>query len=206
MQADVFALKTLAGATVRDGTRYSFEGLTVVPINTDPNILGFIYLSLRKDRRLSYLFHESVPDLDVFLSKFKNIPVLGCFGVDQNVCGIGYAHPIQEVPLEDSGRCLRKSEVGMAFMHGARRTVDFGFLMLLWAFEQLELDVVYGCTPVLNSAAVAYRERLGFDLIGRAPCYTAFEGKMCDAILSAITYSSFKDRINAEPPILEGGE
>lgn len=180
---------------IRSEHGYSYDGLVVRPL-IEEDLLAYLYLRLQQDGGLKHFCHENVPTVTEFIRLHAGTKALGCFeestsGGVPALVGMGFADPIQLVRTKTG--VLSKAETGMAFIRGTKRTIDFGLMMLKWAFEELDLDVAYGTTPAPNKLALRFREKLGFRTVGEAPLYTVYDGEPCSVIISAVTREQFDE-------------
>lgn len=187
-------LKSISGGLQKTPAGYAYDGLLVRQVVED-DLLAYMYLRLLNDGGLKKFYHESQPTVTEFIRQQSHARTLGCFEVKKGlppvIVGLGFADPISIVRTKTGN--LIKAETGMVFLRGAERTVDFGRMMLKWAFDELQLDVAYGTTPSLNRLALAYREKLGFKTVGELPLYTVYNGTPCSALISAVTRDEFNE-------------
>lgn len=186
----------------RKDATYRIGDLVVCPVHNDA-LLASMYLRFRQEGLLPIIFHESgeePPDLTWFLKTYLD-PAnssLGCFlekGGQVEPCGLCWVN--QVYPISD-GR-WKKAEVGLAFFRHQppERLLTFGRMVQAWAFEQLGLDTLFGTTPEPNRAAVQFGKNLGFHQVV-LPGYTAYEGRLCGAVIQWMTRTEFEERASGE--------
>lgn len=101
------------------------------------------------------------------------------------IAGLGWAHDI--TPLANG---KFRASVGMIFLRGfmePRLTKEFCSMSLDDGFDNLALEAVYGYAPTQNRAACIFHRRMGFFVIGIAPCYSNWQGTICDVQISVLT-------------------
>lgn len=94
----------------------------------------------------------------------------------------------------DEGETLRKAEASvMMFREYWQPQVSkaFGLICLSQFFNVLEMDMVYGITPVPNRLSRLFTTRLGFKQKAILPGFVSYKGQTVDAIYSAITRVEF---------------
>lgn len=163
---------------------YRWGNLIVAPKPTE-QMLALFYLRMEQDKRLDLVFHSGVPRLSWFLDKYQEIDTVGCYENTElgiQLRGMGWFNGTTEIGN------YRKSEAGEAFVKGVKptNTLRFCQMMLAWAFNQLDADVIHGATPVPNRAACLFMQRLGFEhaTIGG---YFSWRGSLCSAEISWMT-------------------
>jgi RimJ/RimL family protein N-acetyltransferase len=72
--------------------------------------------------------------------------------------------------------------------------LDAGRQMLGMTFDQYNIDYLFGTTPAVNKAALAYAKRLGFEMYGPIPNSCAFRGKIESTYISHITKDLLNER------------
>lgn len=178
----------------RNGDVYAVEAddgvLVVAPHPTQEALIEF-YLRIKQEGTLERFYHERVPTPLEFLSQCisqKNL-LLGCYRMTDcmdtySLVGLGTAGQKFEL-----GSGHGKRELGEVFVRKEKQTLLFGQLMLQWVFDRCgDTEVLYGCTPVPNRAAVAYLKRIGFSFArDQLEIYCSWKGKPCSAVISWMT-------------------
>lgn len=176
-----------------EGYTYSTGDLCVRQILNNAegqDTLAAAYLRMKAEGLLPLLFYQKQPDLTGFLTQMfapGSLTML-CFSrLVQDVCGFGHVVKPQEI-----GPDLEKTECSMLFFRGHQKreeTVPFSHLMIEMAFAlRPPLDVILGCTPEKNPAAVRYITAVGFTR-SKEPVesYTTWNGVPCGCYMSWLT-------------------
>lgn len=176
-------------------------------------MLASAYLRLWQDEVLESLWYSGyIPNVSEFLemsNRDDTVSYVGLVGPADgerlDVCGIGWAKQRRPVGLTENGTAYI-AEVGMGFAKSvqgmdSRITRELAEMMLDDGFTHLDFIALYGTTPVKNLAAVRFIDRMGFERVGRAPCFANWHGSPCDAILSVMT----KERWYSKPRAGEEG-
>jgi RimJ/RimL family protein N-acetyltransferase len=96
---------------------------------------------------------------------------------------------------------LAKAEVSMAFLREFQRNgeaLELARMMIEFAFDRVNLDALFGCTPIRNRAAVVFTQKCGFRKIGVAPMYCSWHGEPCDALLTVLTRAQWQADLKGE--------
>jgi hypothetical protein len=184
----------------KDGT-YRSGDLVMLPRPVE-RVLVNLYYRFEADRLLDVIFHESgKPTLQWFLATYlkpetstlisyrESAKLLSdsSFRVDET-----YYTPLGMVWINQSwaiGPNFRKAECGMAFVRRTplEDTLRLGEMSISWAFDNLALDSLFGCTPSPNRAAVLFGQKLGFQQTTPLEGYSCFNGKLCSVVLQSMT-------------------
>lgn len=170
---------------------YRCGNLLVLPLQ-GPGADVFLakaYLQFAAEKTLPSIFYERVRSLTEFLNwgLDKNNIFLGAFlgapgdEAGTRFCGISWINK----PVAMGGD-KTKSEIGMGFFRHTP-ALPFGRLMLHWLFDHLDLDVLFGTTPVQNQLAIRYSKRLGFDVSTTLKDYTTWEGQLTAVTISRLS-------------------
>lgn len=166
------------------------------------SVMAAIYLLLEEDGGLPLLFFDRTPDIDEFIGWLHQpgSKYLGCFARpcptldDPNpkpeIAGIGILWDIKG-PLG-----ARRATANMAFRRGFQRSgmpAQWTEQMLAYCFGPLQLDVLYGFTPVVNKASLRFCRRLGFEQTPPLPKYGTYQGDPCDCIISFLTRERWEE-------------
>jgi hypothetical protein len=190
--------QTLKTETLADRS-HRCGNLIVVP-KPNEKAVAYGYLMFDKQGLLPIIFHEGVPSLSWFMDwcRKPDSILLGAYRLpEMELLGFGWIVS-QEVLI--GKKEFRKAELGEAFFRGtpAADTHQFGRMMIDWAFQELDLDVVMGTTPEPNTAAVRFAHQMGMTMIGRAEKVTLWQGEPCDAWLSQLTREHWQELRNAK--------
>jgi RimJ/RimL family protein N-acetyltransferase len=169
---------------------YEYKNLVVMPARSD-ELLASAYLRLKSEELIGVLFYEKIPTLCEFLSMYMRPGMvnLGSWvrtGDQVQLAGIGSL----DIP-KDIGGGHRKGEASMVFFKEFQRrdvTLDSARLWIQWGFDQQNLSVIHGCTPVVNKSALRFMKSLGFEY-ARDPikAFTTHKGELCDVVISWMT-------------------
>lgn len=164
------------------GGVYQQGELRVVP-RPDEWRLAELYFRFQKDGLLPLMFYHQIPSLSSFLQSFSQEGTLVCY-VGEVLAGMGWTNNRDRVCDR-----INRAEVSEAFFKGVPMdtTLALGKLMLEWAFDTYQLDVVFGTTPIPNRAAVIFARRMGFEECGVLPCFAVWQGEPCSVMLTAMT-------------------
>lgn len=174
--------------------RFRKGNLILVPYHPEVGVyredtLVHLYTRLKTDGLFDTVFHENprltlASFINLFTQQTTLLQIVG--KVEDEAIGdiIGLAW------LSDVRKCDGMLTRGIASFvafkeyQRPRYTDPAGDLVLDFWFEQLDIDVVVGMTPVANRAALRYIRRLGFLECGRIPGFTTLHGEPCDAVIS----------------------
>lgn len=163
------------------------SGDLVVSSEMDEEALAWAWLQFKRDGTLKTIYYEGQPGLRMFLDTYQSTHALGCYYVKDGKAemrGMGWITPY---PMGAGSHT--KAEVGMGFFRKVRpeETLRFGWMMIEWAFSELNLATIIGTTPTRNKAAERYTRRLGFDLYGPLPHFCTWEGELSDCWIDVMT-------------------
>lgn len=170
-------------------------------------VLVNLYYRFEADKLLDIIFHEAAgpPTLQWFLQEYtkpETSTLIGYRESSEPVSSSSSFHvadkfytPLGMVWINQSwniGLNYRKAESGMAFVRRTpiEDTLQLGRMGVAWAFNNLSLDSMFGCTPLPNRAAVGYGHKLGFQQTTPLEGYSCWRGKLCSVVLQSMT----KDR------------
>jgi len=162
----------------------------VVPANQD-EVLAHAYLRFQADGLLPMVFSEGETSLRWFLETYRSMHVVA--GMDgERLAGLGWLNKII-----DMGTAGWKADCGMAFFPEISpwSKVRLGELFIDCAFEELNLQGLFGTTPEPNRRALRYAKKLGFQLHGPIPAMSAWEGKICAAYISSMTRQQWLQKL-----------
>lgn len=150
--------------------------------------LAFLYARFKSDKTLDLLFYEHSMSLKEWIDTYLDPQhcTLGCFKADAtgkwDLYGLGWINEVVRL----GGKYLR-GNIGQGFVRHAESPLRFGQMMLAWAFEQLNLDLLMGVTPAANRAACIFPRKLGFTMSGPVPCGTVWRGELAEVWISTMT-------------------
>lgn len=159
--------------------------------------LAKAYLQYSVEKMLPIIFHERVYSLTEFLTwgLSDGVVMLAAFRQygpeesDYEFCGLSWVNRAR-----DMGAGKKKSEIAMGFFRAQQvknLNLRFGRLMLRWVFDNLDIDVLFGTTPVQNHAALRYSKQIGFSLHGPIPSYTTWKGELTSVWVSMMSREQF---------------
>lgn len=164
-------------------------------------LLATAYLRLRQEGLLRYIFYAGEPSLYWFLDRYaktKSTEVIACFKEDENrkleMVGLSWFNSREKV-----ANLYDKAECGNAYFrkfHNYLDTTKAARLMTEFSFRYLGIDALFGCTPEKNRAAMLLAKRVGFEVWGPVPMYTAWEGEPCGAWISCLTRARWEELKN----------
>ncbi len=172
LESDVSTLR-------RDRLGYWQGNLLVTPLVTE-DMLATFFLRMKSDGLLDRVFHEATASLSWFMRTYmrEETCTLACMKEDpmtknMTLHGLGWI-----VNKACVGGVFNKAEIGECFVRhtSPRETLRYGQMMIDWAFEKMDLAVLYGIKPDRNIAGWKYAKILGFDLKGPLPYYTTWVG------------------------------
>lgn len=168
------------------------DGKLIVYKRPSAEVLAAAFLQFGHDKLLDVIWYSAPVTLLGFLDwarEPQNIVYAGMFqknGADQvEICGLGWIN--QKTPIGDG---KFKAEVGMGFVRAwqleniPRDTCE---LIMDDGFKTEDIAVMYGTTPVPNHAATRFVGKVGMRTVGIAPRFVSWQGKPCDALISAVT-------------------
>jgi hypothetical protein len=186
-------------ATVKEGLQierlpglvYKCGDIIVAPSPKD-TALAFVYMTWEKEGLLPVIFHERPVSLTEFLNVYgaPSQITLAAYreGNPIEILGLGWV--LDLVRMEGQAPFL-KANIGLGFLRGVNihDTGSAGRMMLEWMFQELDVNVLTGITPMPNRAICLFTKRIGFEVIGVAKDSTLWQGEPCD---SQIAYLSRK--------------
>lgn len=150
--------------------------------NPGDDILAVIYLQAKTEKLLGAFFWETAPSLKAFLD-WCNRPdavVVACY-CGEYIAGLGVVSSIKT-------RCgLKIADASELFFHkyqGADTTTGLTWLLLQYAFEDLEIDTLFGTTPAGNLAALRFLKLMGFSHSATIPNLCCWMGEPSGGIVS----------------------
>ena len=173
-----------------DSSIIRYEDLFVTPIVTDET-LAKAYFMMKSDGSFDKVFYQGNTSLTQFLTEFLTVGrriTLGAFrdvaGKEPELCGLGWVL----APVSMDG--WQRTETGMWFSQEQSRKTDnvrFGRMMLHSFFTRYTIDVIFGCTPSQNRAALIYARKLGFFMNGPIMGMCSWDGKLSSGWISTMT-------------------
>ena len=168
--------------------------LFVTPVVSDET-LAKAYFQMKEEGTLERVFYQGIPTLRQFLIEFLTEGrrvTLGCFRdvgkPEPEYCGMGWV--LASVSMDGWTR----SETGMCFSRNQSRQTDnlkFGQLMMESFFRRYDIDVLFGCTPSANRAALKYARALGMTLNGPIPGLCCWRGEISSGWISTMLRSEW---------------
>ncbi len=205
------ALAEFGTKTRRDRMGYWREhpdvNLLATPLVTE-EMLAVAYLRFKSEGLLDRIFHEGSVSLSWFLKHYTrdNISMLACLTEDpqtKQMTPWGLAWIVNRTPVGPAGApVFYKAECGEAYFRhlSPRKTLEFGQLVVDWAFEKCDLLSLYGTTPEPNVPGIRYAKKLGFDIHGPFPNYTCWLDETtgqrvpCGAYISVMSRAQWEER------------
>jgi RimJ/RimL family protein N-acetyltransferase len=154
----------------------------------DDEIFAIAYMKMKQEKTLQLLFWEESPSLRAFLDwcSQPNSIVAGVFtdGPTLELAGIGALHSIN---MRGGKKRADTSEIFWRKYWITQHTLEMGKMLLNFAFEDAEMEILYGITPEPNRAAVDFMVRCGFDRFGPVPGLCSWHGRSCPGWLSVMS-------------------
>lgn len=175
-------------------------GVTIhIAAKPPEHILAHAWLLLKQQDLLDTIWHVNpitISGLFEWAADPKNM-IFTCLmqtagSEEVKIVGLGWINTLTRV-----GDHQYKAEVGMGFLREGQvhnLPAEFCEMMLDWGFENLEMVVAYGTTPVKNHAAIAFTKKMGFETIGIAPDYSTWKGEPVDCLLTVMTHDRWVHR------------
>lgn len=161
---------------------------------TDEVLAGSMYLQLLHDGVLQQVFYREVPSLSEFLSWLKRPDYLMVVALTQEpaqVIGAGWLLKIQGM------EGCRRANLGIGFLRRFQRralTVPAARQFLAMAFDQVNLDAVFGEHAVEGRAGMALAKYLGFEFTPALPFYMPYQGQPSSTVISWMTRERFRKK------------
>lgn len=156
------------------------------------SLLGLAYVKLDQQNLLPIVWHENVPSLSWILESSKRADnvyyacLLKWEGSETHeLAGVGW---LVDVHVLTPGKIT--GSVGMVFFGEFQQsalTREFCRMMLDDGFDNLGLQAAYGFAPIQNRAACLFHRRMKFEVLATLPCYSTWEGEVCDVQVSVMT-------------------
>lgn len=180
------------------------KSLLVTPLVSE-EMLAVAFLRFKAEGLLDRIFSEQQASLSWFIKHYSRdeISMLACLKEDlatkqMSPCGLAW---IVNRTSVGNPPVFYKAECGEAFFRhtSPRETLEFGQMVVDWAFENCRILSLYGTTPEPNHVAVKYARRLGFNVHGPFPNYTAWVDESgqrgpCGAYISVMSRDQWHER------------
>lgn len=183
------------------------KSLLVTPLVSE-EMLAVAFLRFKAEGLLDRIFSEQQASLSWFIKHYMRdeISMLACLKEDYSTkqmtpCGLAWI--VNKTCVGSTAApVFYKAECGEAFFRhtSPRETLEFGQMVVDWAFENCGILSLYGTTPEPNVVAVKYARRLGFDVRGPFPDYTAWVDEKtgqrgpCGAFISVMSKQQWEAR------------
>lgn len=186
----------------KDGTYRS--GDLIMLSRPIERLLVSLYYRFEANGLLGMIFHEAAdkPTLRWFLDKYLAAETSTLIGLRETDgaardlisfnAGDKCYTPLGMVWINRTwniGTNFKKAECGMAFVRRTplEDTLQLGRMSIQWAFDNLGLDALIGCTPSPNRAAVIFGQKIGFQQTTPLEGYSCFNDKLCSVVLQSMT-------------------
>jgi hypothetical protein len=187
-----------------DSGIYQYGQILVAPYPVEKLLING-FLRFQDEKTLPLIFHEGPePTLAWILNEFctKMTAILACFSVANGIDKaehIGFSWMNNLVPVGKSGG--KKMEVGHGYFRHTppRQTLIAAALCTEWIFDKVTgLEMLCGCTPEKNRAALRFVKALGWQVYGPLDGYTCYpdgDGNYptCAAYISGVTRKHWQE-------------
>lgn len=158
-------------------------------------LLAYFYSKIKQEGRLDAVYPDGAITLLDFIVRYlqPDRVTLGVFLRKEDqalLVGLGWVNSIVQMGPDHA-----RADLGMAFLRESEsqdNRLMAAQMMIQWAFDHLDIDVVCGMTPAPNRAAVWFSQTLGFQVIGPLDGHTVWKGELAAVYLSSMTKSRWE--------------
>jgi hypothetical protein len=156
------------------------KSLLVTPLVSEEMLARF-YMKLKADNLLDIVWSEAPVTLSWFLTHYQRDQICTLAAMKEDpetktmeIQGLGWIVNTQVI-----GNTFQRSEVGIAYLRGARpdETLIFSSLMVDYCFESMGTLSLYTTSPAPNVASIRHAKAVGFEMFGPLAAFTTWVNK-----------------------------